>query len=269
MKVFIHEKQEVLKSIKELRQEEIEEQFDFEKIENKSKSDINKINEIKKILNWNYEYMNSVKMPTKTSVSKIKEKVGSIEELEKSEVNLQLHPKFMKGKQSITPAQKGTLMHLCLQKLDEKEEYSIEKIKDFVERLMQSGRITQEEANVIDITKIFGVTKSKIWQELKTAKAVFKEQPFYINISSKEIYEEGNEADKILVQGIIDLYYINQNDELVLVDYKTDRVKTGEELIEKYKVQLELYKRALEKSLNRKVDNVYIYSMVLGKEIKI
>ena len=268
MNLFIHEKQDLLKNIKEQKQGEIEEQFDFEKIENKSESDKNKIEEIKKILNWNYEYMNSVKMPTKTSVSKIKEKAGSLEEMQ-SQINLQTQPEFIKEKQAITPAQKGTLMHLCLQRLDEKEEYSIEKIKSFVEGLIQTRRITEEEAKAIETTKILEYTKSKIWQELKTAKAVFKEQPFYINISSKEIYEEGNEEDKILVQGIIDLYYINQKDELVLVDYKTDRVKTGEELIEKYKVQLELYRRALEKSLKRKVDKVYIYSMALDKEIEL
>ena len=75
--------------------------------------------------------------------------------------------------------------------------------------------------------------------------------------------------DKILVQGIIDLYYINKDDKIVLVDYKTDFIKQGEEqkLIEKYKKQLEIYKKALENSLNKKVDKVIIYSVCLNKEI--
>ena len=69
------------------------------------------------------------------------------------------------------------------------------------------------------------------------------------------------------MQGIIDLYYINENDELVLVDYKTDYVENGKEaeLIHKYNKQLELYKNALEESLNRKVNKVYIYSVYLEK----
>ncbi len=268
MNLFIHEKQDLLKSIKEQKQTEIEERFDFDKTENKSESDKKRIEEIKKILNWNYKYMNSVNMPTKTSVSKIKEKAGTLEKMQ-SQINLQTQPEFIKGTQEITPAQKGTLMHLCLQKLDKQEEYNIDKIKEFIEILIQSEKITEEEAKVIDITEILEFTKSKIWQELKTAKVEFKEKPFYINVFSKEIYEEGNEEDKILVQGIIDLYYINKNDELVLVDYKTDKVKTEEELIEKYQVQLKLYKRALEKSLKRKVDRVYIYSMALNKEIEV
>ena len=69
----------------------------------------------------------------------------------------------------------------------------------------------------------------------------------------------------------MDLYYINKNDELILLDYKTDYVEKGEEqkLIEKYKEQLNLYKEALEKSLNKKVNKVMIYSTWIGKvEIK-
>ena len=71
------------------------------------------------------------------------------------------------------------------------------------------------------------------------------------------------------MQGIIDLYYITKDEELILVDYKTDKVKEEAELIEKYKIQLDIYKKALEKALKRKVDSVYIYSTNLGKEIKI
>ena len=65
------------------------------------------------------------------------------------------------------------------------------------------------------------------------------------------------------------MYYINEKDELILVDYKTDYVKEEKELIEKYKVQLELYKKALEESLDRKVEKIYIYSTQLNKAIEI
>ena len=66
------------------------------------------------------------------------------------------------------------------------------------------------------------------------------------------------------------MYYINKNNELVLVDYKTDYVPENDEtsLKDKYTSQLEIYKRALEQALNRKVDSIYIYSTYLGKEIK-
>ena len=87
-------------------------------------------------------------------------------------------------------------------------------------------------------------------------------------LPASEIY--GSDAkEKILVQGIIDLYYINKNDELILLDYKTDFVKEETDLIDKYKIQLDIYKRALEYSLKRKVDKVYIYSLCLQKAIEL
>ena len=73
----------------------------------------------------------------------------------------------------------------------------------------------------------------------------------------------------VLVQGVIDLYYINKNDELILVDYKTDKNINDEILKERYQNQLLMYKTALEKSLKRKVDKTYIYSTELNKEVKI
>ena len=91
-------------------------------------------------------------------------------------------------------------------------------------------------------------------------------KPFYINISASKIYDIEIE-ENILVQGIIDLFYINKNDELVLVDYKTDYVQNENELIEKYKIQLEIYKTALEEALNKEVDKIYIYSTYLDKSI--
>ena len=81
-----------------------------------------------------------------------------------------------------------------------------------------------------------------------------------------DIYENELEDD-ILVQGIIDLYYINEKDELVLIDYKTDYVQNEIELVEKYKTQLDIYITALEEALNRRVIKTYIYSTYLDKEI--
>ena len=77
--------------------------------------------------------------------------------------------------------------------------------------------------------------------------------------------------EKVLVQGIIDLYYINAEGNIVLVDYKTDYVANNneQELIDKYKVQLNIYKRALEQALNKKVETVCIYSVYLDKKIEI
>ena len=129
--------------------------------------------------------------------------------------------------------------------------------------------ITEKEADAINPYKILEFTKSNIWEQLKTAKKIYQEKPFYINVPAKQIYEQDIEED-ILVQGIIDLYYIDKDDNLNLLDYKTDYVENDKEneLVQKYKKQLDLYKEALEQALNKKVDKVYIYSVYLGKEIE-
>lgn len=168
----------------------------------------------------------------------------------------------------LTGAQKGTLLHLCMQKLEEKKDYDFKTIEELIKNLVKREIITEKEAENINRKAILQFTKSKIWQEMKQAKEIQKEKPFYITVPAKEIYQEEIE-EEILVQGIIDLYYINQKDELILVDYKTDFVETKEELINQYRKQLELYKTALEEALDQKVKHTYIYSTFLEKEIEL
>ena len=179
-------------------------------------------------------------------------------------------PKFLRKdeKEKLTGAQKGTLVHLCMQRLNEQIEYDLGKIKELISDLVTREIITEIEAQNINPYKILEFTKSNIWKELKKAKKVYRERPFFINIPAKEIYNQDLE-EEILVQGIIDLYYEDENGDIVLVDYKTDYVENGKEndLVEKYNLQLELYKKALEESLNKKVKKTYIYSVYLGKEI--
>lgn len=280
----IYKKKELLNSFEDIKKEEI----DAKEFLEKQDVDNDKIKKIEEILNWSYDYELSTTIPTKTSVTKIKQMQNeeNIEitldnyliDVEKDEENKEKiqennlpKPQFLRKEDDdkITSAQKGTLVHLCLQKLNEKQEYTLQEIKDLINELELKQIITNKEARSISTYKILAFTKSTIWKELRKAKTVEKEKPFYINIPAKEIYNQEIEED-ILVQGIIDLYYINENDELVLVDYKTDYVEKGkeEELLNKYRKQLDLYKRALESALNRKVDKVYIYSVYLEKEIE-
>ena len=236
--------------------EEIEEKnIDIEIKEN--------INEnVEKMLNWKYPRNELTKIEGKTSVSKITKP----EEI-KYEVE-EIIPEFLKEIQKISPAEVGTTVHLIMQKLNPKEEYSIEKIEELLENLLANKIITEAQKEAVDKTKILKFTFSNIFKQMKNAKEIYKENPFFINIPAKEMYETEAE-DSILVQGIIDLYFINENNKLILVDYKTDYVpeKNEEYLIEKYEGQLKIYTRALEEALNKKVDEIYIYSTYLNKEI--
>ncbi len=273
-----------LKEIEELPLENSEEYktiiFDLEKINNcldfqeiiKKNKELN----INKILDWQYKYKQAENIPTKTSVSKIKEEnikqqgIGTFlqEKIEEIPIKNTLEiPKFEK-EEKITGVQKGTLIHLCIKNLDEKKDYELKDIIELIKYLENKNIINNKEAESINTKTLLQFTKSSLFKELKEAKEVHKEEPFYINIPASEIYNKEVE-ENILVQGIIDLYYINKQGNIVLVDYKTDYVQNENELIQKYKPQLELYKKALEGALKKEVKKVIIYSTYLQKEINV
>ena len=255
--------------LKALAKEKVVEQIDLkEKIEQilKNKSDEeNKKSEqaLKELLEWKYDYIVDTTLPTKSSVTKIKQEKIKLEEIlkgiesEEVEYKKSYTPKFMQEDKKISSAEKGTLVHLCIQRLDERKDYELKDIQNMILNLVEKEIITQNEADAIDVNLIYQYTKSQLFEELRQAKEVHKEQPFYINIPAKDVVSEAENSKKnILVQGIIDLYYIDKNDKLVLIDFKTDYISNEpnakEKILEKYKVQLEIYKTALEQALNRK-----------------
>lgn len=282
MLLNIYKKKDILNRCKKIQKEKVN------VIEELNKKEITKeeFKTLEKILNYTYPNKLATTIPTKTSVTKLKqveqEKLDiGIEELIGKQRNLEdkiedviefPKPQFLKleEKNKLTGAQKGTLIHLCMQNLDEKVDYNLIKVKELINSLVEKQIITKIEADNINPFKILEFTKSEIWRELKTAKLIEREKPFYLNIPANTIYNEEIE-ETILVQGVIDLYYVNKNNELILVDYKTDYIEKNKkyELVNKYKKQLELYQEALEQSFNKKVSKKYIYSTCLGQAIEI
>lgn len=241
-----------------------------------------KYNQFSSEVEEKYKYINSITIPTKMSVTQVKELLEDNEIISKENTNKESNfykesefpkPEFLKDSKEeiITNAKKGTLIHLCMQKLNLKIEYTRSKIQELISDLYEKNIISEKEAQSIDIEKIYQFANSDIWKEIKKAKEVYREKPFYIEIPSKEIFVDKKSDEKILVQGIIDIFYINNENEITLLDYKTDYIKDGEEsiLVSKYKKQLEIYKKAIEYSYKCKVNKIYIYSTCLGKKIKI
>ena len=212
--------------------------------------------EVNKKLTWKYKYIESTKIEGKTSVSAIA-KYG--------EKNIQIveKPKFMQNIEILNKAEIGTLMHLILQKLDFRENYNEKTLNDLIQKLIYLNIVTEKQSQYIDKKRLLEFTKTELFKEIQNAKEIYKEQPFHMSVIDE------NTKESILIQGIIDLYYINQNNEIVLVDYKTEYVEKNneQELIEKYKPQLKIYKKAIEEALNKNVEKVYIYSVYLNKEI--
>ena len=272
--INIYKKKELLTKFKKVDNEEIDV---FNELEEKSKEYKNDFSDIKKILEYKYKNILDTTIPTKTSVTALKDlsnknnNVKIEEKEEQKEISFK-EPNFLKNgkEEKITASKKGSLIHLCLQKLDINIDYDLAKITNLLDELEMKKIITSKEKEAINANKILEFTKSKIWEELKTAKKIEKEKPFYINIKAKDIYNKETD-ENILVQGIIDLYYIDKDNNINLVDYKTDYIENGNEieLVNRYKEQLYLYKKALEEVYKKEVKNTYIYSVYLNKEIRI
>lgn len=274
------EKAKEIMDLKVYEKQELQQELQVEKGVNESHFvEASKSYEIeeekKKQLEWEYPYKASCNIPTMTSVSKIKEEeiqnnllevLNFLEEKEEKKPQDAKVPEFLKEEVRLSSARIGSLVHLCLQKLNEKEEYDAVKIEAFIQGLVQKQLICEKEAKAINKKDLLLYTKSELFNDLKQAKEVYKEVPFYFDMEAKEVVKE--EVDeKILVQGIIDLYYIDKDDNMILVDYKTDFVQKEEELVIKYRKQLEIYKRALEEATGKTVDKTYIYSIYLQKII--
>lgn len=246
----------------ELKLSSVEE---VKQIQNTRKIDNLKYEKIDKLLNWHYNYNMLVEAPSKTSVTVLKNSNLKFDDnqvilldseiTEKHEKNIVKLDIDKNEDTSISPAQKGTLIHLLLQKLENNE----------IEKTIQSLKIKEEEKEFLNknIKTIENYINSNLFDELVQAKSINKETPFYMNIKYKDT------GENILVQGVIDLYYIDKNDDVVLVDYKTDRNVDETILKERYFNQLNIYKVALKQALNKDVKKCCIYSTFLNKIIEL
>ena len=252
----VHPKTELLK-LKEKKNTNTN--IDFKKVEVSTN--------IKNLLNWAYPRIEASKIVSKTSVTELKKNKEQKKEAIISECKIET-PQFLQIEQNLTKAEIGTATHLVLQKIDLKKEYTEEELKEFIAQLVTKNLLTNMQAAAINQKKILRFLNSHLAQKLKEAKEIYQETPFYIKLKAKEVYNTTIE-DPILVQGIIDLYFVDKNDNIVLVDYKTDYVENKEEkiLIEKYKKQIEIYARAIQEAIGKPVAEKYIYSLYLDKDV--
>ena len=236
--------------------------------------------EIKRRLSYKYKYEEGSILPSNVSVSDLKRKDFQYEdEAETLEVFREreiIKPKFLQEEKGFTAAEKGTLMHYVMLRLDFDRVGSVSEIKKQIEELVLNKSLTEKEAKVIRYTKIFNFFKSDLGKRILKAheegRMVHRELPFFTEISSLNINPELNKEiyqnEKIRLQGIIDGFF-KEEDGIVLFDYKTDYLEEGneDEIIERYMVQMKYYKEALEKVTESRVKEVYLYLFALDKEV--
>ena len=165
----------------------------------------------------------------------------------------------------VTGAQWGTLMHEAMQWLPVKK-YTQQSMTDMLDSLQAEGKFSDEERSLLSDRSLYGFFNSDLGQRLIASRRVERELPFSMLFDGNRVYPDVEKGERLFLQGIIDTAFV-EDGQWVLVDYKTDRVKSGDELIRRYKIQMDLYKEALETLTDMSVKASYIYSFRLHEAV--
>ncbi len=193
------------------------------------------------------------------------------------------YPMFMKEDKeiSLTGAERGTVFHHVMATID--FEKAAESVEEAFEELIQKGHISEKELDIVPCEKVKAFFDSELGHRMVAAyKAgtLHREQPFIMNkavdeipayagsVPSKQASDDsGNIGDSIMVQGIIDAYF-EEDGEIVLMDYKTDRI-SEKKLVNRYHVQTELYAEALHKATGMRVKESWLYSFHTDRPVEV
>ncbi|MCF0155977.1 MAG: PD-(D/E)XK nuclease family protein, partial [Veillonella sp.] len=177
-------------------------------------------------------------------------------------------PAFLEEEEeSLSGARWGTLMHEAMQWLPI-EAYTKDSLLQALDNLVVTGRMGQEEVKQLNTYALLRFFQSDLAKRMKAASRLEKELPFSMLYDGTQVYPDLEEGEELFLQGIIDTAFL-EDGQWVLVDYKTDRVDDAEELIGRYRVQLDLYGQALEQLTGIPLKETYIYSFRLHQAIQL
>lgn len=221
---------------------------------------------------YRYPHTADIGLHTKLSVSELKKQGQLIDEEEST--FLPTIPAFLleeSGKKDQGGgAFRGTAYHRALELLNFPGMKTISDVEMALDTFRREKYMDEESLSLLDAGILWNFLSSPLGRRMSAAQAkglLYKEQQFVIGIPAREM-EVCSSDELVLIQGIIDAY-MEEEDGLVLIDYKTDHVVRGREslLTERYGIQLEYYKRALEQMTGKKVTEKIIYSLTLQEEI--
>ena len=220
---------------------------------------------------FEYPYEHQRFIPGKVSVSELKKAAmeEDVREMFEEPEIVPYIPAFLREERKVSSAERGTAYHRVAECMDLSGVRHSRQVEERIEQLVLQGKMTQAAADTINSYDIYVFCQSELCRRMLNAEQqnkLYKEQPFVFAKAAKEVYPEYDSEQEILVQGIMDAYF-EENDEIVLIDYKTDHVKTEEELVKRYKKQLEIYAESLEQMTGKRVKERILYSFCLGKEI--
>ncbi|MCD7922346.1 MAG: helicase-exonuclease AddAB subunit AddA [Clostridiales bacterium] len=249
--------------------------------------------EVEERLSWLYPYEKNEICKQKVSVSEIKhramEEVSDLLEEEagqslfREEIPIPYIPRFVQEQEENRGALRGTAFHRFLECLDFSDpawehfteigrREAVSELEVYMQRLLSTGQMEEKETELLSTEKIYTFLSSETAGRMaKSAKQklLTKEQPFVMMLPACRIWKETDSREPVLVQGIIDVYW-EEDDGIVLLDYKTDRVNTPQELVLRYREQLRLYAEALDRRFEpKRVKEILMYSFRLDDVIPI
>lgn len=224
-----------------------------------------------------YAHENLAGLFVKTTVSELK-KEGMQEEaaegltLFSEEEVVPYLPQFVREQEeTVSGTTRGSAYHRLLEifPFERQETWTAAKIRTVIEECKTDRRLSEEYAAAINVYKIRAFLQTPLAARMaKAARSnrLHREQPFVLGLSANRLNTDFPEDETVLIQGIIDVY-LEEEDGIVLADYKTDLVKDPKELILRYRVQLDYYEEALVRLTGKCVKEKLIYSFGLEQEI--
>ncbi|MGL5717985.1 MAG: helicase-exonuclease AddAB subunit AddA [Paraclostridium sp.] len=277
----VWDKSDVLVEKSDLEEDDSIENILLNAVNNEEDGEIYSV--IKDKLDYKYPFMESVTRAGTISVTEIKRLQNNIpEELDytqqlinkSTELKKPLFIQESESKEKLTGAQKGTILHLFMQIINLNKVNNVNEVREEIELAVKKKVLTQTQADTINPYKIIKFFRSNLGQRMLKSPFIKREQAFYMQLNLRDVFIPTEEfkdienEDTLMVRGIIDAYF-EEEDEIVLVDYKTDFVndENREEVINRYNKQLEIYSEALNRLTGKKVKESYIYLFGIEEEV--
>ena len=222
------------------------------------------VRELSEIIDDRHYDMSLSAMPSKLSVTQITSKLRSTSE----PFDFKLKRPSFRFKKGLTGAEKGTAIHTFFQYCDfDKASHDPE---SEIYRIKEKGYISREQADSINTENVLAFFGSELYSRIRSSVRVWREKKFMVAVSDlsieNEIMERLKKSDG-MIKGIIDLMF-EEEDGLVIVDYKSDTGVSAQQLAERYSTQLRLYRSAAELTMKKNVKSTYLYSFELQKAIE-
>ena len=226
-------------------------------------------------LTWSYPHEVSAQMPSKLTATQLKGRDKDAEaaqdgvEYAPAKPTVTLRRPVFQGQRPLTPAQQGTALHMVMQYLNFDRTHTLEEIQEEIARLVAQQFITPQQGEAVDPGRVLAFFQSPLGQRLVASPQMEREFKFSMLVPAADYYPNAEAGEEVLLQGVVDCWFVEEDGTVTVLDFKTDRVSeaTVEQRAKEYRPQLEAYSRALSQALERPVGRCTLWFFSLGEEI--